>query len=150
MPYCRECGTELSPGAKFCKSCGAKCTPQREEPAACPNCGAVPSPGARFCKKCGQRLEAEDKRAAPMIEIAAPEGAQVTISDTMPEAARAAPAKPKPKRTISPEDGAAAVKKAAAKGKAAARAVEAAVRIFSSEAPASTGESVLSDWQQGV
>ena len=47
---CASCGTENTPGAKFCNECGATLA------AGCPNCGAINKPGARFCNECGTAL----------------------------------------------------------------------------------------------
>lgn len=47
---CRECGTELMQGDKFCGKCGAK------QVSACPNCGEKTSSGDSFCGKCGKKL----------------------------------------------------------------------------------------------
>jgi class 3 adenylate cyclase/tetratricopeptide (TPR) repeat protein len=47
---CSNCGSENTPGAKFCNECGATLA------AGCPNCGATNKPGARFCNECGTAL----------------------------------------------------------------------------------------------
>jgi len=47
---CASCGSENTPGAKFCNECGAALA------AGCPNCGATNKPGARFCNECGTAL----------------------------------------------------------------------------------------------
>ena len=49
---CIKCGQPLTPGAKFCPSCGAK-----QEAQVCPNCGAPIQPGAKFCPQCGMKQE---------------------------------------------------------------------------------------------
>lgn len=76
--YCKNCGTELVEGAKFCRKCGAKV--ESEIPADdpkkvslkknvseekmnsnrlknCPNCGAEIIEGMKFCQSCGTKLE---------------------------------------------------------------------------------------------
>ena len=62
-PICPRCGGEVSPGARFCKSCGEPITPQAQAYISetqrgpiCPQCGSVISPGASFCNNCGQRI----------------------------------------------------------------------------------------------
>src|SRR5438034_34261 len=51
MTICASCGTENSPGRKFCGGCGALLSQ------ACPACGAANEPGVRFCGDCGASLE---------------------------------------------------------------------------------------------
>jgi class 3 adenylate cyclase/tetratricopeptide (TPR) repeat protein len=51
MTICASCGTENSPGRKFCGGCGAPLSH------ACPACGAGNEPGVRFCGECGASLE---------------------------------------------------------------------------------------------
>ncbi len=71
---CQKCGTPVSPGAKYCESCGAllpgaepqpplnvPSEPQPEaqkgaEPERCTQCGTPASPGAKFCERCGASL----------------------------------------------------------------------------------------------
>src|SRR5438128_4077605 len=47
---CANCGSDNTPGAKFCNECGATLA------AGCPNCGAINKPGAKFCNECGTAL----------------------------------------------------------------------------------------------
>jgi len=58
--YCRQCGADNKPGAKFCRNCGAPLTAPVPEappaPARCPRCDAVVTPGKRFCPRCGTPL----------------------------------------------------------------------------------------------
>lgn len=49
--FCAACGTQLTPGAKFCPHCGAK-----QAANVCPGCGQSVQPGAKFCANCGQKL----------------------------------------------------------------------------------------------
>jgi Adenylate cyclase, family 3 (some proteins contain HAMP domain) len=49
---CASCGSENTPGAKFCNECGATLA------AGCPTCGAINKPGAKFCNECGTTLGA--------------------------------------------------------------------------------------------
>ena len=49
---CRQCGTELSEGARFCLQCGAMLF------LACPQCNAELPPEAKFCSACGHKMEA--------------------------------------------------------------------------------------------
>ena len=53
---CANCGTELKPGSRFCRSCG---TPVAQpQPQVCANCGSPLEPGARFCENCGTPVAA--------------------------------------------------------------------------------------------
>ena len=49
--FCKECGTQLAAGAKFCHNCGAKVAAS-----VCPACGEPLPQGAKFCASCGQKL----------------------------------------------------------------------------------------------
>jgi hypothetical protein len=51
---CRRCRAELSPGARFCGSCGAAV-------AGCPSCGEPVPDGARFCPSCGASIAADGR-----------------------------------------------------------------------------------------
>jgi hypothetical protein len=55
---CQKCGSPVTPGMKFCESCGAKI----EALPACPKCGAALAPDVKFCEACG----------APVSPVAAP------------------------------------------------------------------------------
>lgn len=55
---CANCGTALSPGAKFCRECGTPApAPAPVVPVKrfCANCGHELAPGARFCPECGAK-----------------------------------------------------------------------------------------------
>lgn len=68
MAYCRNCGTELAPDAKFCQKCGcstgtgntADYTKRQQEFAGkiyrCPNCGEVLKSFEINCPACGHEL----------------------------------------------------------------------------------------------
>ncbi|MDL2335854.1 MAG: adenylate/guanylate cyclase domain-containing protein, partial [Chloroflexota bacterium] len=68
---CASCGTENTPGAKFCNDCGSTLA------AGCPNCGATNKPGARFCNECGTTLSA----AAPAAARPAPTAASAPVAE---------------------------------------------------------------------
>src|ERR1700687_1469396 len=55
---CTKCGTEGTPGRKFCKECGNPMSNQ------CAKCGADNSPSAKFCEDCGAGLGAPAAVAA--------------------------------------------------------------------------------------
>ena len=55
---CQKCGSPVTPGMKFCESCGAKI----EALPSCLTCGAALAPDVKFCESCG----------APVAPIAAP------------------------------------------------------------------------------
>ena len=52
VAHCIACGQPLTPGARFCPSCGAK-----QEAAVCRQCGAALQAGAKFCPQCGTKQE---------------------------------------------------------------------------------------------
>ena len=52
VAHCIACGQPLTPGARFCPSCGAK-----QEAQACIKCGAPLQAGAKFCPQCGAKQE---------------------------------------------------------------------------------------------
>ncbi len=67
MAYCRNCGTKLVEGAKFCQKCGCPTkesnterTPRQQEFAGriykCPNCGEVLESFCAVCPACGQEI----------------------------------------------------------------------------------------------
>ena len=61
---CPHCGTENSPGRRFCGGCAAPLE------LTCAACGAANEPGMRFCGACAQPLEtdaAPAPRAAPAV-----------------------------------------------------------------------------------
>jgi len=49
---CRQCGSALQPGAKFCVECGNRVG------GGCPHCGAETPASAQFCTSCGASLAA--------------------------------------------------------------------------------------------
>ena len=53
---CAACGKNLSPGSRFCPSCGK---PVNGKPKAvtCPTCGQENLPSATFCNHCGERIK---------------------------------------------------------------------------------------------
>ena len=53
-PGCASCGTALTPGDRFCPSCG---TPTLR-PKVCTTCGSDLPLGSRFCAACGGRVAA--------------------------------------------------------------------------------------------
>jgi Double zinc ribbon len=48
---CSKCSATLSPGAKFCASCGT-----RTGPATCVGCSSELAAGAKFCAQCGKAV----------------------------------------------------------------------------------------------
>jgi Double zinc ribbon len=57
---CQKCGSPVTPGVKFCESCGAKI----EAGQVCSQCGAPLTPGVKFCESCGKPTAAAS--AAPV------------------------------------------------------------------------------------
>lgn len=50
---CRNCGTKLEKGLKFCTTCGASCEPKSS---VCPSCGKTLKPDQKFCTGCGTKV----------------------------------------------------------------------------------------------
>lgn len=68
---CQKCGSPVTPGMKFCESCGAKI----EVSPVCPKCGAALGPNAKFCESCGMPMgSAAPADAAKSAAPAAPPG----------------------------------------------------------------------------
>lgn len=75
MPYCRNCGTKLVDGAKFCQKCGYPVTeenhssPPQQEYAGkiykCPNCGEILKSFEINCPACG--FELRDVRSTSAV-----------------------------------------------------------------------------------
>jgi YD repeat-containing protein len=63
---CRNCGTPMIPGNKFCSICGAPVNPAvpaapgapaaTQTPSVCPSCGSPIRAGIKFCGDCGRHL----------------------------------------------------------------------------------------------
>jgi hypothetical protein len=80
---CQKCGSPVTPGMKFCESCGAKI----EASPACPKCGAAVAPGVKFCESCGA-----------LVDPAAP--AEVAETPAKPSVKAEEPVKVEEKKTI--------------------------------------------------
>lgn len=52
---CPKCKSEVTPGSKFCTTCGAPLNVKSN--ACCPVCGAEIPAGAKFCVSCGHNLQ---------------------------------------------------------------------------------------------
>ncbi len=92
---CPKCGSPLTPGLKFCESCGAKV----EQPAVCVQCSAPLLPNAKFCETCGKPVARAATPASAVPPAPAPEVIK-TPPAAEPPAAAPAPAevkKPAPK-----------------------------------------------------
>ena len=75
MPYCTNCGRQLSVGAKYCSECGTptsqKSTTSRQHSYEgkiykCPNCGELLHSFVRNCPSCG--LELRGTHAASAVK----------------------------------------------------------------------------------
>ena len=60
---CKNCGTELKDGAKFCPECGTQTESLKEniQKEFCSNCGAEITNSENFCEECGENLNSEIK-----------------------------------------------------------------------------------------
>ena len=55
--FCKNCASEIMPGAKFCLNCGAEAGKDSKY---CPNCGSETAPKAVVCFKCGAALSQQE------------------------------------------------------------------------------------------
>lgn len=62
---CPHCHQPLTPGVKFCETCGARV----EQAPVCTNCGAPLTPGVKFCETCGEPVTPAGQ--APPVPVAA-------------------------------------------------------------------------------
>ncbi|WP_372649045.1 zinc-ribbon domain-containing protein [Draconibacterium sp.] len=64
MPFCTQCGNELSAGARFCGKCGKDQLAGQNQ---CPNCGKELEENEKFCSGCGASVtgKTEPKTAPP-------------------------------------------------------------------------------------
>ncbi|MDO9549469.1 MAG: zinc ribbon domain-containing protein [Methanoregula sp.] len=103
---CPKCNSPLTPGLKFCETCGAKI----EQPPVCAHCGEPLTVGVKFCESCGKPVAAP---AAPTVPAEPPTPAQVTV----PVTPAAKPPAPTPEEVKKPELKSKPEPKAAAKEK---------------------------------
>src|SRR5665647_1695056 len=75
---CPKCSSPLTPGMKFCESCGAKI----EVLSRCSQCGAPTSEGTKFWKSCRASLEGTMEAEPSRVLLAVPEQAPGNIQDT--------------------------------------------------------------------
>ena len=75
---CQKCGSPVTPGMKFCESCGAKIEPLPS----CTKCGAPLAPDLKFCESCGAPVSPAAPVAAPVV---APPAAKAPETPPVPE-----------------------------------------------------------------
>ncbi len=93
---CPKCHQPLSPGVKFCETCGARI----EQLPACAHCGAPLSPGVKFCESCGKPVAGPaPEQGSPVV---APELAEPEPPVQPPEPAEVT--EPEPAHPESPEE----------------------------------------------
>ena len=104
MEYrCQKCGSEVSPGAKFCRSCGAviEITPAKR---LCPFCGNEVGETAKFCRNCGRNIgeaapvQNSEPAEVPAVPVPEPQKQESAEAPAAPVPEPAAPPAPKPKR----------------------------------------------------
>ena len=66
---CKNCGTELKDGAKFCPECGTQTESLKEniQKEFCSNCGAEITNSENFCEECGENLNSEKATANLLV-----------------------------------------------------------------------------------
>jgi ribosomal protein L40E len=85
---CTSCGSELAPGAKFCRSCG-QATSEPAAAGACATCGHVNPPDSSFCRSCGVKLS---ERSGARLDESPTIRQPVPSAPAAPQAGRPAPA----------------------------------------------------------
>lgn len=93
---CQKCGSPVTPGMKFCESCGAKV----EALPACSRCGAPLPPKVKFCESCGAPVTTGVAQAAQAISPAVSPAPGEPEKFTVPEVK--APAEVTAKAVTSP------------------------------------------------
>jgi hypothetical protein len=73
---CQKCGSPVSPGMKFCESCGAKIGPLP----VCPQCGAVLVPDVKFCETCGAPVSPAAPPVSPVPETPPARAADLPVT----------------------------------------------------------------------
>lgn len=88
---CPKCGSTVTPGMRFCESCGEKI----EALPACPQCGAALAPDVKFCETCGAPVSPAVAPVKSAKEEAVPVAAPVSpVPETAPIQEAPPPAKP--------------------------------------------------------
>jgi outer membrane biosynthesis protein TonB len=93
---CPKCGSPVTPGMKFCESCGEKI----EALPVCPQCGAALAPNVKFCETCGAPVSLAAAPVKTAKEVAVPVAATVSpVHETTPIQEALPPAEPPVKAT---------------------------------------------------
>ena len=83
-PTCQKCRSPVTPGMKFCESCGAKI----EALPACHKCGAALAPDIKFCEACGSPVNPAAAPAVPAVTApvapTVPEAPKTVAENTVP------------------------------------------------------------------
>jgi len=77
---CPKCGSPVTPGMKFCESCGAKI----EALPVCPQCGAVIAPNVKFCETCGAPVKATKEASVPVAAPVTPVPEPAPVKEAAP------------------------------------------------------------------
>ena len=76
---CRNCGSEIGPGARFCAQCGTEVKAAEPSVKFCEKCGAKLGENAMFCAQCGTPVHAPaPEKAEPVQTEKAPEQTENT------------------------------------------------------------------------
>lgn len=67
--FCKHCGIELNPNAKFCPNCGKPYVSSLNEGIKCPNCSSLNQNNSRFCFSCGYKLIDDSQKQSTSDEL---------------------------------------------------------------------------------
>jgi hypothetical protein len=94
---CPHCHQPLSPGVKFCETCGSKIEPAP----VCLICGAPLTPGVKFCETCGKSVASPAPVTATSMAEPVPAATEPPVQPLEPAIAEP-PAEPEPAQEAPP------------------------------------------------
>ena len=80
---CPNCGAECPAGQKFCGTCGAKLTEEKQEqPITCTSCGFENAATQQFCGACGAKLVASKPQELDKVIVTPANVGQIEVKPT--------------------------------------------------------------------
>lgn len=98
---CPHCHQPLTPGVKFCESCGAKI----EQAPACVHCGAPLTPGVKFCESCGKPVASPAPVTVAPAAVPVPAEPEPVEPPSKPEEIPVPEPEPEPEQEVLPVPG---------------------------------------------